>query len=95
MDVSKEQIEYLAALAKLRFSESEITEISAELLEIIEYFDTLKELDTSGLEPLSHVFPLVNIMREDKVERSFDRDLILKNAPNSGTETFVVPKTVE
>lgn len=95
MDIGKEQTAYLAALSKLRFSDEEATGISAELKEIIEYTNILSELDTEGIEPLSHVFNIVNVMREDEVSPSAFRDEILMNAPNRNDEAFIVPKTVE
>lgn len=57
--------------------------------------DTLNTLDTSGVEPLSHVFPVKNVLREDEVRPSMDRGELLKNAPAADDEAFLVPKTVE
>lgn len=56
---------------------------------------TLNALDTSGVEPMSHVFPVKNVLREDEVVPSFDRDELLRNAPASEDGAFLVPKTVE
>ena len=66
-----------------------------ELGEIIKYMDVLSEVNTDGVEPMSHVFSIKNVLREDEIKESYDRDLILKNAPERTNEAFVVPKIVE
>ena len=57
--------------------------------------EILNQLDTENVEPLSHVFSITNVMREDDVKPSYDRADILQNAPEHTDETFIVPKTVE
>ena len=61
----------------------------------IDYIDTLNELDTSGVEPMSHVFPVNNVFREDVVTNGDDREEILANAPEAKEGAFVVPKTFD
>ena len=68
---------------------------AADLSRMIGYVDQLAELDTDGVEPMSHVFPLVNVFREDEVKPSMARELILQNAPKQKDGCFLVPKTVE
>ena len=60
-----------------------------------DYIDKLNELDTTGVEPMSHVFPVNNVFREDVVENGDDSDNMLKNAPDVKEQSYVVPKTVE
>ena len=60
-----------------------------------DYIDKLNELDTTGVEPMSHVFPVNNVFREDVVTNGDDRDEILANAPAKKDGAFMVPKTVE
>ena len=62
---------------------------------MLDYVDKLNELDTDGVEPMSHVFPVNNVFREDIVTNGDDREEILKNAPERKDGAFVVPKTVE
>lgn len=62
---------------------------------MLDYIDKLNELDTSGVEPMSHVFPVNNVFREDVVTNGDDRENILKNAPEERDGAFVVPKTVD
>ena len=95
MEFDKNLIEYLANLSKLKLSEDESVEMYSELSEIVQYFETLKTLDTENSEELSLVFPITNVMRDDTVQPSFSREEILKNAPTSNDESFVVPKAVE
>ena len=59
---------------------------------MLDYIDTLNELDTEGVEPMSHVFPINNVFREDVVTNGDDREEILSNAPESKDGAFVVPK---
>lgn len=62
---------------------------------IIEYFDELAAIDTTGVEPMSHALPLTNVMREDEVEVTLTHDALLKNAPSIEDEFFRVPKIGE
>ena len=65
------------------------------ILAMLDYIDTLNELDTSGVEPMSHVFPVNNVFREDVVTNGDDREEILANAPEAKEGAFVVPKTFD
>ena len=69
--------------------------MTGELEQILVYMDVLDGLDTSGVEPMSHVFPLKNVLRPDEVVPSGDRAALLANAPVPDEEAFLVPKTVE
>ena len=95
MLITKELVEYVAELSRIKLDEQSCDKMEKELGAIVEYMEVLNKLDTDGVEPLSHVFNITNVMREDEVKESYDRDEILKNAPESTDETFVVPKTVE
>ena len=66
-----------------------------ELEQILSYMDVLDGLDTSGAEPMSHIVPLKNVLREDETAPSMDRGELLKNAPATDGGTFLVPKAVE
>ena len=69
--------------------------MAEQLEQILAYMDTLNALDTRGAEPMSHVFPVKNVLREDVVEPSFDRSDLLANAPVPDEEAFLTPKSVE
>ena len=94
MKVSKNDIEYIAKLAKLKFNNEEATKMQDELNKILEYVEKLNELDTSEVEPLSHVIDLKNVDREDVVNQTLTADDILKNAPSKTEKFFRVPKVI-
>lgn len=93
--ISDETIEYVGILAKLELSEEEKEQAKKDMGSMLDYIDKLNELDTSGVEPMSHVFPVHNVFREDVVVNGDIREKILANAPKEKDGSFVVPKTVE
>jgi len=95
MKITDELIDYIAELSRLRISADEREQITEELGALVNYVETLNELNTEGTEPMSHVLPIENVFREDAVRPSFDREALLKEAPNHDAEAFIVPKTVE
>ena len=93
--ISDKTIEYVGILAKLELSEEEKERAKKDMGDMLDYIDKLNELDTTGVEPMSHVFPVNNVFREDVVENGDDSDNMLKNAPDVKEQSYVVPKTVE
>ena len=93
--ISVETIEYVGILAKLELSDEEKEQAKKDMANMLDYIDTLNELDTSGVEPMSHVFPVNNVFREDVVTNGDDREEILANAPEAKEGAFVVPKTFD
>ena len=93
--ISDETIEYVGILAKLELSDEEKEQAKKDMANMLDYIDTLNELDTSGVEPMSHVFPVNNVFREDVVTNGDDREEILANAPEAKVGAFVVPKTFD
>jgi aspartyl-tRNA(Asn)/glutamyl-tRNA(Gln) amidotransferase subunit C len=93
--IDDDMIEYVGILAKLELDEKEREEAKKDMGRMLDYIDTLNELDTDEVEPMSHVFPIHNVFREDVVTNGDDRDNILKNAPEKKDGAFKVPKTVE
>lgn len=93
--INDETIEYVGILAKLELTGEEKEVAKKDMGRMLDYIDKLGELDTTGVEPMSHVFPVQNVFREDVVTNSDDRDNILKNAPGEKDGMFVVPRTVE
>ena len=93
--ISDETIEYVGILAKLELSDEEKEQAKKDMANMLDYIDTLNELDTSGVEPMSHVFPVNNVFREDVVTDGDDREEILANAPEAKEGAFVVPKTFD
>ena len=95
MNITEARIDHLSNLARLSLPGGEKEEIARELERILDYMAVLDGLDTSGAEPMSHIVPLKNVLREDETAPSMDRGELLKNAPATDGGTFLVPKAVE
>ena len=88
-------IEYVGILAKLELSEAEKEAAKKDMGRMLDYIDQLNELDTSGVEPMSHVLPMRNVFREDVVTNGDGSGDALANAPEQKDSMYVVPKTFE
>lgn len=93
--VSGEQVDYVASLARLSFTIEEKEELTRNLQDIIAFADKLNELDVSTLEPMAHVMPIENVFREDICTLSDPREVLLQGAPSQKDGNFFVPKAVE
>lgn len=93
--ISDETMEYVSILAKLELSEEEKQAAKKDMGRMLDYIDKLNELDTSGVEPMSHVFSINNVFREDVVTNKDNKTNLLKNAPEQKNGLFKVPKTVD
>ena len=93
--ISDETIEYVGILAKLSLSEEEKEQAKKDMGNMLDYIDQLNELDTEGVEPMSHVFSLHNVFRSDEVANGDDRENMLRNAPQKKEGTYMVPKTFD
>lgn len=92
--ISDETMERVSILAKLELSEAEKEKAKNDMEQLIDYIDKLNELNTEGIEPMSHVFPVCNKFREDVVENQDMHEKMLANAPQKKDESYVVPKTI-
>lgn len=92
--ISDETIEYVGILAKLELSGEEREQAKADIGRMLDYIDKLNELDTDGVEPMSHIFPARNVFREDVVTNGDERGEILSNAPSEKDDMFVVPNVM-
>ena len=93
--ISDETIEYVGILAKLELNDKEKEEAKKDMERMLDYIDQLNELDTTGIEPMSHIFPVTNVCREDVVTNGDEHEQTLANAPEAKDGAFKVPKTVE
>jgi aspartyl-tRNA(Asn)/glutamyl-tRNA(Gln) amidotransferase subunit C len=91
----KLDVEHIAHLARLALTDSEREKFAAQLASILSYVEKLKELETSGIEPTSHVVTIGNVVREDKVSPSLAKDDALMNAPDRAGDFYRVPKIIE
>ena len=94
MQIDDKLITYLEGLSFLTLSDSEKGRLTADLQKILDYMARLGELDTTGAGELSHQFDNVNAFRDDEVHPSFDRELILKNAPVKNDEMIIAPGVI-
>lgn len=92
--ISDETIEYVGILAKLELSETEKEQARKDMGEMLDYIDKLNELDTEGVEPMSHIFPVQNVFREDVITNGDGSMDTLSNAPQEKEGGFQVPKTI-
>src|SRR5699024_7086154 len=91
--IDDEMMEYIGILAKLELSEEEKEQAKADMQKMLNYIDQLNELDTSNVEPMSHIFPIANVFREDVVTNGDDREAMLANAPKQKNGQYQVAKT--
>ena len=93
--ISDETIEYVGILSKLELSEEEKEQAKKDMGSMLDYIDKLNELDTTGIEPMSHVVPVQNVFREDVVTNGDESEKTLKNAPGEKDNMFMVPRTFD
>jgi aspartyl-tRNA(Asn)/glutamyl-tRNA(Gln) amidotransferase subunit C len=94
MAVTIEDVEHIARLARLEFTEEEKKKFTHQLNDILTYVEQLNKLDTSKVEPLSHVIELDNVFRPDVAKPGLTPDEALKNAPAKTEKFFKVPKVI-
>lgn len=95
MKLSKEEVEQLAFLARLKLSDGEVEALSDHINKLLGTFEKLQELDTESVEPTSHVIPMQNVFRDDEVRPSWPREELLAGAQEATDCCFVVPRIVE
>jgi aspartyl-tRNA(Asn)/glutamyl-tRNA(Gln) amidotransferase subunit C len=93
--IALKDVEQVARLARLTLSAEENERMREQLDRILGYIDKLNRLDTTGVEPTSHVVPMVNVLREDEVRPCFPAEEMLANAPDRSGEFFRVPRIIE
>ena len=93
--ISDETIEYVGILSKLKLDDEQKEQAKKDLEEMLDYIDQLGELDTEGVEPLSHAAGVSNVTREDVIANEDMRDAVLSNAPETKDGTILVPKTFD
>lgn len=91
MSISQKQVEHVAKLARLTLNDEEKQRFTNQLNDILQFAEKLNELDTENVEPTSHIYPVVNVMREDTVRPSIEREKALVNAPDQKAGLFRVP----
>ena len=94
-DATHIDVSYVANLAQIQLTDQEAELFQAQLDQVLEYVEQLKEPDVSGVEPTAHAMPLVNVLREDTPRESLDHDTVLANAPAARDGQILLPKINE
>jgi len=94
MALTIKEVEHVALLARLSLSEAEKEKFASQLSTILDYADKLNLLTTDGVEPLTHILPISNVMRPDEATPSMPREEIISNAPLAEDGQYKVPKII-
>ncbi|MCE5327583.1 MAG: Asp-tRNA(Asn)/Glu-tRNA(Gln) amidotransferase subunit GatC [Planctomycetaceae bacterium] len=93
-NVDADLVRHIGVLARIDLTDPEVQSHAAQLSAILEYFDKLNELDTSGVEPMVHAMELSNVLADDTPEPSLTPEQALANAPARDGDYFKVPKVI-
>ncbi len=91
MSLTREEVEKVSLLARLRLSPAELDTMTEQLSQIVEYVEQLSQLDTENVEPMAHAIDVANVFDDDEPRGSFDREAMLANAPSRDDECYLVP----
>jgi len=94
MKITKDEVLYVADLARLDLDDESIETYAGQIDNILEYVDKLKTVDTEGVGPTSHAIFLTNAFREDENKQHLEREQVLNNAPEKEDGSFIVPRVV-
>ncbi|WP_455243244.1 Asp-tRNA(Asn)/Glu-tRNA(Gln) amidotransferase subunit GatC [Petrachloros mirabilis] len=95
MEITKQEVENVAKLARLEITQAEKETFAKQLSQILTHVEKLNQYDTSGVEPTATVLGQTNVFREDVVKPSLTVDQALANAPDRQADGFAVPKIIE
>ncbi|EFV02379.1 aspartyl/glutamyl-tRNA(Asn/Gln) amidotransferase, C subunit [Pseudoramibacter alactolyticus ATCC 23263] len=95
MSISKEDVTYVANLARLRFDGAATEKMVKELDSVLDYVNTLNEVDTTDVAATEHILPVKNVYRKDEIGESLPNEVALANAPDSENGCFKVPRVLE
>ena len=93
--LSKEEVKHVAHLARLAITDEEAEKFADQLGKITAFAEQLNELDTTNVKPTSHVFPIVNVMREDVAQKGLDREVMMLNVKEQEGGQVKVPSILE
>lgn len=93
--ITKEEVRHVAHLARLAITDEEVEHFTEQLAKIVQFADKLNELDTTNVEPTTHVLPLENVFREDKSIAGLDREVMMKNVKDQEAGQVKVPAIMD
>jgi aspartyl-tRNA(Asn)/glutamyl-tRNA(Gln) amidotransferase subunit C len=91
MSLTRQQVEKVSLLARLRLSDAELETMTSQLGQVVDYMALLGELNTASVEPMAHAIEVANVFREDELRPSLERESALSNAPHHDGECYLVP----
>ena len=94
MTISREEVQHVARLARLELAEDVLDTMAEQLGSILDYMDTLNQVDTEGIAPTAHAVALTTPLRSDERRAHLDREAALANAPERDEDSFLVPKVI-
>ncbi|MFO8232386.1 MAG: Asp-tRNA(Asn)/Glu-tRNA(Gln) amidotransferase subunit GatC [Longimonas sp.] len=94
MPITPDDVDHVAELARLSFDASEKEQLASEMSRILDYIDTLNELDTAGVPPMAHGLDLKNVTRADAPNARISKEQALQNAPDTDGEHMRVPRVI-
>lgn len=89
--INKDEIKHIADLSMLNLTDEEVEKYTANMQEIVGFANKINELKTDGVTESAFALDTYNVFRKDEVRESFDRDMLLKNAPSSNGEAYSLP----
>ena len=92
--LSKKEVRYISSLSRIHLEEGEVDYLTRNLADILHYIDKLKKLEVSGIQPTTHVLPIKNVYRTDKLKPSFSMQDAVKISPHSYKGFFKVPQVI-
>lgn len=95
MEITNQLVDKIANLARLHVAPEDKERVKEDLQKMVSFVEKLKEVDTTGMEPLLHISPNINVLRADEVQGSINREEALKNAVVNDGEFFKVPKVMK
>lgn len=95
MSVTRDDVAYMANLARLKVTEAEIDQFQSDMNKILDYMELLNQVDTENVAPLDHVIELPPNYRKDEAREPLDHEEALKNAPDADSDYFRVPRVIE
>jgi len=94
MKITQQEVLHVAKLARLEINPASVDKFASQIGQVLEYVDTLNQVDTQGVVPTTHAISLTNAFRDDRVKPSMERDIALSNAPAQEDGNFQVPKVI-
>lgn len=94
MAITRDEVHYIARLARLSFSDEEEARVAEELSTLLDYVDQLRSLDTSAVPPMSHVLDVFDVTRDDEPVQRISHEEALRPAPDADADHFRVPKVI-